>query len=417
MIEETAADTSSKTAEEQLNWLLGASARAPLPDDEIRQRLAPALLDASGGPDGLNAALAGVGRLAAGQIRTTRPDLAQAEVRGPTADYLLTVHVDGAGLVDNLRLTPDEGEPTSWTQIDTRLAELGTRVSFAAAEIEPDGQCRIAHGLAADTQRPIGSAFKLYVLGALAQAVAEKRAAWDEELAIREDWKSLPSGTLQDRPAGTTLPLAAFADHMISISDNTATDHLIHHLGREAVVRQLSLFGHRQPQENIPFLTTKALFQLKAAPDAARAQQYLALPRHERAAALRELERRPLPDIRKTWPQPNNIDQIEWFASPADICHAYAGLLRLDQPEIHHALSLNDDGLNLDAAQFPAVWYKGGSEPGVVTMHYLARTADGRALATSLMVSDPTTAPDTMDVATKGQSIIRGAFHLLSLAR
>lgn len=125
----------------------------------------------------------------------------------------------------------------------------------------------------------------------------------------------------------------------------------------------------------------------------------------------------PLPHVPETWSQPRYIDEIEYFASPADICHAYAGLLRLDQPEIHHALSLNDDGLHLDALQFPSVWYKGGSEPGVVTLHYLARTADGRALATSLMVSDPTTAPDTIDVAARSQSIVRAAFRLLALQR
>ncbi|WP_192784103.1 serine hydrolase [Nonomuraea angiospora] len=197
-------------------------------------------------------------------------------------------------------------------------------MSFAAARIEPDGQCRIAHGLDADTQRPIGSAFKLYVLGALAQAVAEGRLSWNERLAIRDDHKSLPSGTLQNRPAGTMLALSEYADHMISISDNTATDHLIHRLGRDAVRRQLSLFGHREPDANVPILTTKAFFQLKAASDQDRTRQYLALPAHR-------------------------------------------------------------------------------------------RTADGRALATSLMVSDPTTAPDTIDVAAKGQSIVRGAFHLLAL--
>ncbi|WP_433174420.1 serine hydrolase [Actinoallomurus sp. CA-150999] len=412
MSEETTVDASPSTAARRLEWLVGASARAPLPDDEIRQRLAPALLDAIGGPEGLNAALAGVGRLAVREILTSRPDNAQAAVRGRAADYLVTVGVDGAGLIDDVRLTPDEPSPTSWTDIDGRLARLGVRVSFAAAEIGPDGRCRIRHGLDADTQRPIGSAFKLYVLGALGQAVAEGRASWDEELAIRDDWKSLPGGVLQNRPAGTTLTLGEYADHMISISDNTATDHLIHLLGRDAVQRQTALFGHRQPDANTPFLTTKAFFQLKV--DPARARPFLATSGEERAVALKELERLPLPDVRETWPRPFRIDEIEWFASPADICHAFAGLLRLDQPEIHHALSRNDDGLNLDASRFPTVWYKGGSEPGVVTLSYQARTADGRALATSLMVSDPATSIDTADVTVKGQAIIRSVLRLLA---
>jgi Beta-lactamase enzyme family len=287
-------------------------------------------------------------------------------------------------------------------------------VSFAAAEIGQDARCRIVHGFDADTQRPIGSAFKLYVLGALAKAVVDGQASWDERLAIRDDWKSLPSGQLQDRPAGSTLTLAEFADHMISISDNTATDHLIHRLGRSAVERSLALLGNQRPGASIPLLSTKALFQLKVGADAGRADHYLALPRPDRAAALAELEALPLPEVRAAWTRPDRIDQIEWFASPSDICQAYAALHRFGRPEIHHALSRNDDGLNLDLSRFPTTWYKGGSEPGVVTLHYLAGTADGRTLVTSLMVSDPIMAPDTMVVAAKGQAVIRGAFDLLS---
>ncbi|MEU8198559.1 serine hydrolase [Microbispora amethystogenes] len=415
MIDEPVTTASPGTAEHQLKWLVDASFRAPLPVGEIRRHLAPALLDASGGPDAVNAALAALGPLTLAGTLTKRPDHVQAAVAGRTAGYRIAVHVDADGRVDAMRLTPDEPEPASWAEIDALLRGLGSRVSFAAAHIEPDGRCRVVHGLDADTPRPIGSAFKLYVLGALAQAVVDRHASWDERLAIRDDHKSLPSGTLQNRPAGDTLPLSEYADHMISISDNTATDHLIHRLGRDAVVRQLSLFGHRQPDSNVPFLTTKAFFQLKAAPDAGRTQRYLALPVHRRIAAVLELERLPLPEVRETWAQPRHIDQIEWFASPADICHAYAGLLRLDQPQVGHALSLNDDGLHLDPTRFPTTWYKGGSEPGVVSLHYLARTSAGRALVTSLMVSDPTAPPDVIDVAARSQSVIRGAFHLLAL--
>jgi hypothetical protein len=360
-----------------LEWLVAASARAPLADDEIRARIAPSLVDGSGGSAGINAALAAVGPLT---IRANRSDGNQVPVRSPAGDFRLTVQVDAAGLVRDLQLTPDEPTPASWAEIDTRLAALGKRVSFAAAKI--NGECRIVHGLDADTQRPIGSAFKLYVLGALAQAVAEGRASWDERLKIREEWKSLPSGTMQNHPAGTAFPLSEFAELMTSISDNTATDHLIHRLGQEALERQLSLFGHDRPEANIPFRTTREFFRIKA----------------------------PTGQI---WPAPLDIDEIEWFASPSDICRAYAGLLRLDQPEIGNALSRNDDGLDLDAATFPSVWYKGGSEPGVVTLHYLARTTDGRALAVSLMVSDPDTTLDTLPLTAEAQSVIRGAFHHL----
>ncbi|MFG6200682.1 Cpe/LpqF family protein [Nonomuraea sp. JJY05] len=133
MIDETAASTSSTTAEQQLDWLLDASSRGPLPDGEIRQHLVPALLEASGGPDGFNAALAAVGPLTLRETLTTQPDQVQAAVHAHTTGYRITVHVEAAGRVDNLRLTPDEPEPTSWTEIDARLAEPGARVSWRAS--------------------------------------------------------------------------------------------------------------------------------------------------------------------------------------------------------------------------------------------------------------------------------------------
>jgi hypothetical protein len=159
-------------------------------------------------------------------------------------------------------------------------------VSFAAAEIAPEGWCRVVHGLQEDTLRPIGSGFKLYVLVALGQTLAEGRSSWDERLAIREDYKSLPAGVLQNRPAGDRLALTEYADPMMSISDNTATDHLIHRLGRETVARQLELFGHQRPEVNEPLLTTKAFFQLKYVP--AHVRRYLSTPAHDRTAVVEE---------------------------------------------------------------------------------------------------------------------------------
>lgn len=400
------------TAVDQLDWLVTATTRVPLPEPEIQQRVASALLDASGGAPGFNAAAGAIGPLTTTRVVASAADRAQAAVRGGDRDYLLTVRVDRTGRVDHLELTPDEAAPASWAELDDRLAALPGRVSFAAATIDPDGTCRIEHGAAAATPRPIGSAVKLYVLGALGQAVADGRLSWTDRLAIREDRKSLPSGVLQDRPAGETPTLAEYADLMISVSDNTATDHLIHLVGRDAVARQFALFGHHQPRANQPLLTTRAFFQLKFGP--AHARRYLAASAPERAALVEELERLPLPDTSQPWTEPREIDRIEWFATPADLCRAFAGLLRLDQPEIGHALSLDPGGLGLDAARFPAVWSKPGSEPGVVTLNHLARTERGGAVAASLMVSDPTTSPDKLDVFNRGNVIIRGAFHLLA---
>ncbi|WP_328646631.1 class A beta-lactamase-related serine hydrolase [Amycolatopsis sp. NBC_00348] len=401
------------TAGDQLEWVVDATGRVPVSDAELQQHIAQVLVTAAGGTAGINAALTGLGRLEVERVVTEAPDHVEAVVHGPADDYLLDLHVDQAGLIDGLRATADDPVPSSWPEVDAQLAALGGRVSFGASEILPDGRCRDVHGVRDNVQRPLGSAFKLYVLGALGTAVAEHKASWTEQLAIRDDWKSLPSGVLQNQPAGTRLPLSEYADKMISISDNTAADHLIHRLGRDAVQRQVTAFGNQRPSANIPFLTTKALFELKATQYPARADAYLALPRWARPAAVAGLERLPLTGL-TSWPRPEKIDQLEWFGSPDDICRAFSGLQKENQPEIGHALSLNDGGLGLDKAKFPEVWFKGGSEPGVLTLNYLVRTADGRSLVTSVMVSDPVAPLDENHVAARGIAVARGAVALLA---
>jgi hypothetical protein len=401
------------TATHQLEWVVDATARVPVSDAEVREHVAQVLLTAVGGTSGVNGALAQLGPLELERIVAEAPDHVEAAVHGPVDDYLLDLHVDQAGLIDGLRASPDDPVPASWPEVDAQLAALGARVSFGASEILPDGRCRSVHGVHDDVQRPLGSAFKLYVLGALGKAVAEHKASWSEQLAIRDDWKSLPSGVLQNEPAGTRLPLSEYADKMISISDNTATDHLIHRLGRDAVQRQVAAFGNRRPSANVPFLTTKAMFELKATQYPARADAYLALPRWARPAAVAGLERLPLAGL-QGWQSPEKIDDIEWFGSPDDICRAFSGLQKENQPEIGHALALNDGGLGLDRAKFPEVWFKGGSEPGVLTLNYLARTADGRSLVTSVMVSDPAAPLNEGHVAARGIAVAKGATALLA---
>ena len=43
--------TAAPTAEQQLDWVVDASARIPLPDNEIREHIATVLLTAAGGPE------------------------------------------------------------------------------------------------------------------------------------------------------------------------------------------------------------------------------------------------------------------------------------------------------------------------------------------------------------------------------
>jgi hypothetical protein len=57
---------------------------------------------------------------------------------------------------------------------------------------------------------------------------------------------------------------------------------------------------------------------------------------------------------------PADIDTIEWFASPDDICRAFAGLQQLAARPALAPLgpipSANNAGIGLDPAQWPTIW-------------------------------------------------------------
>lgn len=408
--------SAATTASEQLAWLVQASAHQPIPAADLTAHFSTTALNAAGGAAGLSRTLAPLGKVTVLRTVDDTPDAVEvvADTAAGTAD--VTLGVDGSGLISSLGFTRYAPTPTSWPQIDGELRTLAPRVSFATSVLSPGGDCHVVHGLDAATQRPLGSAFKLYVLGALGTAVAEHRASWDERLAIHDAWKSLPSGVMQTYPAGTEFTLAQYADDMIAISDNTAADHLIHFLGRDSVQAQLHRFGNSRPQADIPFLTTREMFVLKGVRYPALADAYLALPRPLRAGALTAADRVPLSDV-TAWQRPEDIDRIEWFGSPDDICRAFAGLWRENaQPgmsPIGTALSLNTAGVALNRTAYPTIWYKGGSEPGVLTMNYLVRAADGRIVVTSVMLSDPADAFDETTAVAEATAVVRGATRLV----
>lgn len=76
--------------------------------------------------------------------------------------------------------------------------------------------------------------FKLYVLGALVEAVSTGRITWDDPVTIRGALDSLGGPTAQEEP-GPRLPVRELATRMTAVSDNTATDHLMDLVGRQAV--------------------------------------------------------------------------------------------------------------------------------------------------------------------------------------
>jgi beta-lactamase class A len=311
-----------------------------------------------------------------------------------------------------------EADP-AWAEVDSDLAELGPEVGFLAARVSPDGTCEPVHEVEPSTARPIASQFKLFVLGAVAERIAAERLSWDQAVTVEGAVKSLgnteESGSLQFAPDGTPVSVEEAATKMISISDNTATDLLVGLLGREAVEAQFGEWA-ADPSANEPFLTTREMFLLHYVPGLA--DRYLATPQDRRAAFLASsVDPRPISDIGAGYsPEPRYIEDIEWFASPDDVCRAFAGLQQLaeDEPSspLPAVLSREVAGIGLDPSEWPTVWYKGGSEPGVLTLGWLATDGDGETFVVEAMVSNPEAvlSPDSI---TELVSVCEDAFGLL----
>lgn len=225
--------------------------------------------------------------------------------------------------------------------------------------------------IAPDTAMPLGSAFKLWVLAEAARQVAAGRRRWADVVPLGAP--SLPSGVTQGWPRGTPMTLQSLATLMVSISDNTATDTLVTVLGRDAVDAQARASGG-----STPVLTTHEAFVLKGDPALAARWRAAATVAAKRAL-LAGADRRPL-DPGLFGAAPLATDSVEWFASGRATAGLLARLKAMPAP-VRDILSVNHGANPATTARFAYLGFKGGSEPGVLSLNFLARTRDGRWFA------------------------------------
>jgi beta-lactamase class A len=200
-----------------------------------------------------------------------------------------------------------------------------------------------------------------------------------------------------------------FAEQMISISDNTAADHLLAHLGRENVEDYQARMGHSNPALNEPFLSTREMFTIKLALTAENIQRYVdANPAERRRQLTDEIDPLTVTTAQANgWTRPRSIDTVEWFASAADLCRAMSSLKALsEQPglePVRSILAINP-GVPFDPAVWTYIGYKGGSEPGVLNLTWLLQRADGRWFVVTAGLNDPAKNIDTNGAVTLLQS-------------
>ena len=264
----------------------------------------------------------------------------------------------------------------TWTLYDDTPAKLSAAFAALAGKVSVcvtrDGGAPV-FSIDGDTPLGVGSAFKLYVLKALSLKVQKGDLKWHDVIRLSAQLMSLPSGSLQSWPAGTPVTLATLAALMISMSDNTAADHLIAHLGR-ASVEAVS------PARVRPFLSTMEMFRIKWGMTEKDRRAYVAASPEERARILKGLGPA---DRAAIIPQttPLLIDCVEWLMSTRELCQVVFELR--DSPYI----AINP-GL-VAGTQWSLAGYKGGSEPGVLNYtHVLRKDATGPVYAVSATINN-----------------------------
>jgi hypothetical protein len=329
-----------------------------------------------------------------------RAELTIAYERG-TAHAVIVITPDASGQVIGFLI--DRVEPadiaalTTLDQVGKALSRLPGSAAFVVTDIAAGRRPESA--LAADRPLAIGSTFKLVILAELVRAIDAGERRWTDEVTLGA--LELPAGGIHQLAPGTKVTLRRLAEQMISVSDNSATDQLLHELGRERVERMLGPVGFRDAAADVPFLSTMELFKLKGVEGGALGRRYLAAGPDERRRMLDgEVARLPGAAIGPLFAdgKPVMNDKLEWFASPADLARTMGWFAAHADTaagaEALRILAINPGPAHAVRERFDYVGFKGGSEPGVISETVLVRDRALRWKVVSATWNDPSAAID-----------------------
>ncbi|MGV8874107.1 MAG: serine hydrolase [Rhodococcus sp. (in: high G+C Gram-positive bacteria)] len=321
------------------------------------------------------------------QLRAGAPNVATGFESGPTGGVLsfttggipatISTSIGSDGTLNGFLARPDTPRISSFDDLDAALSKVAPNYSYSASRLN-SGDCEAVYSTNADVVLPLGSVFKLYVLGALTDEIEAGTVQWDEQLTVRDATKSAPSGELQNLPDGTAVTVREAAEKMISISDNTATDLLMERLGRERVERQLTVMGHHDPAVMTPMMNTREFFVIGFGDPNMRSEWSDADP-DVRAELLEQADARPLEiDFENFLDNPASADGVEWFANAQDVCSALGYLASSPSKQENRRILAISPGVQLDAALWPYSGFKGGSAPGDLAGAFLTTDATGQ---------------------------------------
>jgi hypothetical protein len=215
----------------------------------------------------------------------------------------------------------------------------------------------------------VGSTFKLFVLHALIEKInIEPGITWATIYPVQDKYKSLFPGGITNIANGTLLDLKTYADFMINISDNSATDHVINFLGRSFVE------GYLPSGYQLPLLTTAEMFKLKYLINDGALDSYVLMNETEKRTYLdTTIADLDVNDIKPNTDWTHHIEvrkEIEWFFNITEIYD-------IQKLTKDYASTQMNWGLAWIGMEWAMVSYKGGSDMGVYAMAHALEATNG----------------------------------------
>jgi len=277
-------------------------------------------------------------------------------------------------LIQNFEVSNDD-----YSAIQQEISVLPAIAGYAVHRLDKDQGLTTISQYNANHEFAIASTFKLYILAELAAQIKKGKREWSDIASLTP--KSATIGGTQYWPERSPLTLQSLATLMISISDNNATDALIAHIGRENIESRIEKIGHSNADRTIPLLTTAENFTLKMKANDTLRRAYLQANENQQFRLLRNNRQRLTINnynAAEFGNGPLYINEVEWFATHTDIARLMNYLQQSRDPVIRQILSINA-GIGLgDIRKWQYVGYKGGSEPGVISMSFLVQSQKGQ---------------------------------------
>jgi beta-lactamase class A len=265
---------------------------------------------------------------------------------------------------------PIDRADDTWARLESDLAKLPGKNGVSIWKLTPQIEKLFSRN--ATEPLAVGSSLKLLILSLLCDDIAAGKRKWSDTITLRDEARSLPSGQLQDWPTGSPVTLHTLATLMLSRSDNTAADHLMLTLGREALEEHQKKVNILHPERNRPFLRTNELFKLKLVLTSQQSQSFLQRTPESKRDYLPELAKVPLGTPRM--PEvPQNIDQIEWFFCTEDLARLLDRLRQSPlQAEVLPLMAITRP-FDIDDFAWKYLGFKGGAEVGVLNLSLLGQ--------------------------------------------